>query len=138
MEAARIALHAGTNESAGVFCGLTNRECHAGQAVCENSLQEKQRESNMKKLSHMPMLLAALLALTSFTLAQQPEGQGDPDKLVEIVRNATQKYQDVTKATADGYSPVLGCVSGSDHGAMGIHYVNSSLVARTITHFGGN
>ena len=23
--------------------------------------------------------------------------------------------------------PALGCVSGSDHGAMGIHYVNGSL-----------
>ncbi len=69
----------------------------------------------MKNLSRMPMLLAALLALSPFTLAQE---QGDQDKLVEIVRNATQQYQDVNKATAAGYSPVLGCVSGSDHGAM--------------------
>jgi hypothetical protein len=80
----------------------------------------------MKKLSHMPLLLAALLALTPFTLAQLPEG--DQSKLVEIVRNATAHYQDVTKATAAGYGPVLGCVSGSDHGAMGIHYVNPSLL----------
>jgi len=82
----------------------------------------------MKKFSHMPMLLAALLALTSFSLAQQPEGTGDQDKLVEIVRNATAQYQDVSKATAAGYSPALGCVSGSDHGAMGIHYVNANLL----------
>ena len=82
----------------------------------------------MKNLSHMPMLLAALLALNPFTMAHQPQGQGDQDKLVEIIRNATQHYQDVTKATAAGYSPVLGCVSGSDHGAMGIHYVNTSLL----------
>ena len=82
----------------------------------------------MKNLSHIPMLLAALLALSAFTLAQQPQGQGDQDKLVEIVRNATQQYQNVTKATAAGYSPALGCVSGSDHGAMGIHYVNPSLL----------
>ena len=52
----------------------------------------------MKNLSHMSMLLAALLALSPFTLAQQPQGQGDQDKLVGIVRNATQQYQDVTKA----------------------------------------
>jgi hypothetical protein len=89
----------------------------------------------MKKISHLTMLLAALLALTSFALAQQktePHGQGDQSKLVEIVRNATRQYQDVTKATAAGYSPLFGCVSGSDHGAMGIHYVNGSLLNGTV------
>jgi hypothetical protein len=90
----------------------------------------------MKKLSHLTMLSAAFLALTSFALARQqkqPEGQGDQNndqnKLVDIVRNATKQYvDDVNAATAAGYSPVLGCVSGSDHGAMGIHYVNTSLL----------
>lgn len=84
----------------------------------------------MKKLSHLTMLLPAFLALTSFSPAQQqrqPDGQQqDQDKLVQIVRSATQQYQDVSNAV--GYSPALGCVSGSDHGAMGIHYVNGSLV----------
>ena len=47
-------------------------------------------------------------------------------KLVEIVRNATQQYQNV--ANANGYGPVLGCVSGPDHGAMGVHYLNGSLI----------
>jgi len=79
----------------------------------------------MKKLSLM--LSAAFLALTSFALAQQPQAQGDQDKLVEIVRNATQKYQDVSNLPKT-YTPVLGCVSGSDHGAMGVHYVNLSLL----------
>jgi hypothetical protein len=80
----------------------------------------------MKNLSHLAMLLAAApLALGSFALAQQktqPQAQEDQDKLVEIVRNATKQYQDVAKAT--DFTPVLGCVSGPDHGAMGIHYVN--------------
>jgi hypothetical protein len=81
---------------------------------------------NMKKLSHLTMLLAAPLALTSFPLAQ---GQVVQDKLVGIVRSATAQYVDnVNAATAAGYSPALGCVSGPDHGAMGIHYVNGSLV----------
>jgi hypothetical protein len=52
--------------------------------------------------------------------------QADSSKLVEIVRNATQHYQNVANAT--GYTPVLGCVSGPDHGAMGIHYVNTGLL----------
>jgi hypothetical protein len=83
----------------------------------------------MKKLSRLTMLLAGLLALTTFAPAQQktqPQGQRDQSKLVEIVRGATQQYQDVSNAV--GYSPALGCVSGPDHGAMGIHYVNGSLL----------
>jgi len=77
------------------------------------------------------LLLAALLALASFALAQQtpPAGQADPSKLVQTVRNATAQYvDDVKAASAAGYSPALGCVSGPDHGAMGVHYVNGSLV----------
>jgi hypothetical protein len=87
----------------------------------------------MKNLSHLAMFLAtASLALGSFALAQQkapPQGQGDQDKLVEIVRGATAQYvDDVKAATGAGYSAALGCVSGSDHGAMGIHYVNLNLL----------
>jgi hypothetical protein len=62
-------------------------------------------------------------------------GQADSSKLVEIVRNATQQYQNVANAT--GYTPVLGCVSGPDHGAMGIHYVNTGLLnGETLLHNG--
>jgi hypothetical protein len=130
MEAARIALHAGTSQSAGAFAGSRIESAVSGKPFVSTSLHETQGESKMKKLSHMPMLLAALLALTSFALARQqkpPEGQGGPDKLVEIVRNATQQYQNVANLPSD-YGPVLGCVSGSDHGAMGIHYANAKLV----------
>jgi hypothetical protein len=51
-----------------------------------------------------------------------------PADLVQTVRNATEQYIDVNAATAAGYGPFLGCVSGSDHGAMGIHYVNGNLL----------
>ena len=81
------------------------------------------------------VLLGAFLVLSSFGLGQekrQPTGQGDQAKLVEIVKNATGQYLDVRNATRDGYGPFLGCVSGSDHGAMGIHYVNPSLLNGTI------
>jgi hypothetical protein len=50
-----------------------------------------------------------------------------PAKLVQIVREATRQYIDVNAATDAGYGPAFGCVSGPDHGAMGIHYVNLSL-----------
>jgi len=55
--------------------------------------------------------------------------QAAPAKLVQIVRDATRQFIDVNAATAAGYGQFLGCVSGPDHGAMGIHYVKGSLVA---------
>ena len=82
----------------------------------------------MRKISLMLMLFAAPLALASFTLAQEPADQDDQSKLVEIVRYATAQYRDVSKAIGAGYGPALGCVSGPDHGAMGIHYVKGSLL----------
>ena len=48
--------------------------------------------------------------------------------LVRIVREATQRYQDVAAAEADGYTLMFGCVSGPEWGAMGLHYVNLPLV----------
>ncbi|HKR26544.1 MAG TPA: hypothetical protein VJS11_03780 [Acidobacteriaceae bacterium] len=84
----------------------------------------------MKNLSRRLTILLALLASTSLALAQdrdQPEGQGGQDKLVQVVRQATQRYLNVANAAPD-YGPALGCVSGPDHGAMGVHYVNGNLV----------
>ena len=80
-------------------------------------------------------LLVAILTLSSIALAQQktqPAGQGDQSKLVQMVRDATKQYLDVNNAIKDGYEPFLGCGSGSDHGAMGIHYVNGNLLNGTI------
>lgn len=72
-----------------------------------------------------------LLAVLScfFTLVPQPAAAANGDsssKLIQIVQNATRQYLNVANAT--GYDPVLGCVSGPDHGAMGIHYVNGGLL----------
>lgn len=50
-----------------------------------------------------------------------------PARLVQLVRESTRQFIDVNAATAAGYGPFLGCVSGPDHGAMGIHYVNLNL-----------
>ncbi len=49
-------------------------------------------------------------------------------RLVQIVQSATRKYLNVNNATAAGYGPFLGCVTGPDFGAMGIHYVNGALL----------
>lgn len=85
--------------------------------------------------SRRSLQLVALLALSSFGLAQQtpqPAGQGNQSKLVQMVREATKQYLDINNAVKDGYEPFLGCVSGSDHGAMGTHYVNGNLLNGTI------
>jgi len=51
-----------------------------------------------------------------------------PAQLVQDVRKATRQFLDVNHATLAGYGPAFGCVTGPDHGAMGIHYVNGELV----------
>ena len=76
---------------------------------------------------------AALLA-TDGPITQDAEqdhaahGHAVSAKLVQLVRDATKRFTDVNAATAAGYQPFLGCVSGPDHGAMGFHYVNGALV----------
>ena len=47
--------------------------------------------------------------------------------LVKAVREATERFRDVTVAEAAGYQLLFGCVSGPDAGAMGLHYVNLPL-----------
>jgi hypothetical protein len=48
--------------------------------------------------------------------------------LLKIVRDNTERFQDVSVAEREGYSLLFGCVSGPDSGAMGLHYVNLPLV----------
>lgn len=48
--------------------------------------------------------------------------------LVRAVRQATEPFRDPAYAQAVGYTPLFGCVSGPDRGAMGQHFVNFSLV----------
>ena len=57
------------------------------------------------------------------------ERQATPANLVQIVREATERYIDVNAATAAGYEPAFGCVTGPDMGAMGVHYINGALVS---------
>ncbi len=85
--------------------------------------------------SRLSWLSIAFLAVSSLGLAQQkaqPASGKSQSALVQTVREATRQYLDVNNATADGYGPFLGCVSGSDHGAMGVHYINPSLLNGTI------
>ena len=51
--------------------------------------------------------------------------------LLSVVREATQRFKDVSIAEAEGYALAFGCVTGPDAGAMGLHFVNMPLVAST-------
>jgi hypothetical protein len=55
--------------------------------------------------------------------------QSNANALVQIVRDSTERFNDVTVAEAEGYALQFGCVSGDDFGAMGLHYVNGALVS---------
>jgi hypothetical protein len=48
--------------------------------------------------------------------------------LITAVRQATARFKDVSVAQAEGYALQFGCVSGGDVGAMGMHFINGSLV----------
>ena len=59
---------------------------------------------------------------------QTPEEKARANALVQAVREATERFKDVAQAEAEGYALQFGCVSGSDLGAMGLHFVNAALV----------
>jgi hypothetical protein len=60
-------------------------------------------------------------------------GGGDPSgAFVKIVRESTERFRDVRVAEAEGYHLLFGCVSGPDSGAMGMHFVNMSLVGDAV------
>jgi hypothetical protein len=48
--------------------------------------------------------------------------------LVSVVREATARFRDVSVAIGEGYTLQFGCVTGPDNGAMGMHFVNFSLL----------
>jgi hypothetical protein len=77
-------------------------------------------------------LFTLIIVLTTGLGAQDAHGNGHGSPgspgLAEAVRNATRQFQDVSVAEAALYGPFLGCVSGPQEGAMGVHYVNGGYV----------
>lgn len=80
--------------------------------------------------ARLVMIGTAAVALASSDVARAQDLHADhgarPAALVAVVREATQGFQDPTAAI--GYSPFLGCVSGEQEGAMGLHLLNGALV----------
>src|SRR5215831_5225652 len=71
----------------------------------------------MRVLNRLSLLLLAL------TLPMVVWGGETSSPLVRKVREATAIYRDVNVAISQGFVPATPCVSGPDHGAMGVHYV---------------
>jgi hypothetical protein len=84
----------------------------------------------MKVIRFATFVLASVWA--THATAQHHESanaqKSQPGDFVKIVREATERFGDVSVAEAEGYSLLFGCVSGESSGAMGMHYVNLSLV----------
>ena len=89
----------------------------------------------MRRLMFFGSCVAAALASIGTPSAQKhdqhpvsADASGNPAALVKLVREHTERFKDVAVAEAEGYGLQFGCVSGPDSGAMGLHYVNFSLV----------
>jgi hypothetical protein len=75
-----------------------------------------------------PLIAVDVATTQEAEQAHASHADAAPAKLVQLVRDNTKQFANVNAATAAGYQPFLGCVSGPDHGAMGFHYVNGALV----------
>jgi hypothetical protein len=87
------------------------------------------RLTPVRKVLRVVLLSGLLFACSSLALGQEGHDHAGPSnsKLAQIVRSVTQQYLNVNNAGPD-YAPLFGCVTGPDHGAMGIHYINLALV----------
>src|SRR5271156_4846744 len=109
--------------------------------VCAKSQSRSFKEKPMIVLIRKSTMCILRLGLLSSLAAAGPllaagTGAGDSDdaqaapaNLVQIVREATERFVDVNAAVAAGYAPAFGCVTGPDMGAMGVHYINGALVS---------
>ncbi|HEY3786369.1 MAG TPA: hypothetical protein VGL55_13885 [Steroidobacteraceae bacterium] len=52
--------------------------------------------------------------------------------LSDQIRRATARFRDINVATSEGFVRGTPCVSGPDHGAMGVHLVQPDRIARLV------
>ena len=75
------------------------------------------------------LALVSLFAVGA--VAGEAAAQNGRDLLVDQVRAANARFNDVSVAVAEGYAPIP-CASGVDGGAMGVHYVNPNYLKDAI------
>lgn len=85
--------------------------------------------------SMLAMLILILPATAIGDSATHDLGDDDkqkpPSPLVEKVRKATARFRDINVAIAEGYAAGP-CVSGPNHGAMGVHLINTALLSKEV------
>jgi len=64
-------------------------------------------------------------ASTSHRQSQLTPAQSE---LLRIVRESTERFQNVSVAEGEGYGLLFGCVTGPDSGAMGLHFVKQAFL----------
>ena len=72
----------------------------------------------------------ALLSLLAVGVVAGDAAAQNRDGLVDQVRAANARFNEVSAAVAEGYAPIP-CASGVDGGAMGVHYVNPTYLKDT-------
>jgi hypothetical protein len=84
-----------------------------------------------RSLTIAASVLTVIVSSAGGAAAQHPGNGGDGHStLIETVRQATERFRDVRNAGPD-YGPILGCVSGPEEGAMGVHFVNPELLTNS-------
>ena len=76
-------------------------------------------------------VIATVASMPGALAHDEHQENSNPDALAGLVRDvrqATNRYQDVNAATAEGYVSTASCVSGPNEGAMGVHYVNDTFI----------
>lgn len=79
------------------------------------------------RMQHLRLVGMLACAVTLLPAQSHDHMASAPAALVQTVRTNTSQFINVNTATAAGYQPLFGCVSGPDQGAMGIHYINLAL-----------
>jgi hypothetical protein len=91
---------------------------------------------NAKHLAVNSVVTIMIAAAIPIALAQDEHHEGDRPEvspgLVRDVRQATQRFQDVSAAMAAGYVSAESCESGPNFGAMGVHYINEAFISDTV------
>ena len=85
-----------------------------------------------RKIAYLMLGILAMAAAPARAGGEQTHAHGSGrsrnNALVSAVRESTARFRDVEVAESEGYSLMFGCVSGPDSGAMGLHFVNATLV----------
>jgi hypothetical protein len=83
-------------------------------------------------LGLMALAIPLLIAASETAYAEpgpQKASQSKPDTLIDKVRAATARFQDINVAMSAGFVQGTPCVSGPDTGAMGVHFVLPARIA---------